>query len=130
MLLRAFTVLTFAILMVSVSCSTMNSKNTVDKDPFIKLEDIRSDESMAWVKNENQQSSSYLKANPAFNSLKNSIKDILASKEKIPSITIVDEYAYNHWTDEKILADYGGALKFQKCLKSSLNGMCSLILML
>lgn len=100
MIFRAFIVLIFALLILSVSCSTMNSKLDTKDDPFLKLEDIRSDESMAWVKNENQQSTSHLKSNPAFSSLKNSIKDILASKEKIPSVTIVDDYAYNHWTDE------------------------------
>jgi prolyl oligopeptidase len=104
MIFRALFVLTSAVLMLSASCSSTSSKQTsttATNDPFIKLENIRSDESLAWVKNENQQSSSHLKANPAFIPLKNSIKDILASKEKIPSVTIVDEYVYNHWTDEK-----------------------------
>ncbi|OYZ24660.1 MAG: hypothetical protein B7Y39_00340 [Bdellovibrio sp. 28-41-41] len=103
MIFRALFVLTSAVLMFSISCSSTNSKQTTAtvNDPFIKLEDIRSAESMAWVKNENQQSSSHLKANPAFTSLKDSIKGILASKEKIPGVTIVDEYVYNHWTDEK-----------------------------
>tara|TARA_B110001454_G_scaffold219198_1_gene251573 strand:- start:150464 stop:152569 length:2106 start_codon:yes stop_codon:yes gene_type:complete len=104
MIFRALFVLTSAVLMFSVSCSSTNSKQTttaVTNDPFIKLEDIRSDESMVWVKNENLESSTHLKANPAFASLKDSIKGILASKEKIPAVTIVDEYVYNHWTDEK-----------------------------
>jgi len=88
--------------MLSVSCSTLNSKKVSEtSDPFIKLEDIRSEESMKWVKSENELSSSQLKANPAFNSLKDSIKDILASKEKIPNVTIIEDYIYNHWTDEK-----------------------------
>lgn len=103
MIFRALFVLTSAVLMLSISCSSTNSKQSTAtiNDPFIKLEDIRSDESMTWVKNENQQSSSHLKANPAFTSLKDSIKGILASKEKIPGVTIVDDYVYNHWTDEK-----------------------------
>lgn len=88
--------------MLSVSCSTLNSKKVSEtSDPFIKLEDIRSEESMKWVKSENELSSLQLKANPAFNSLKDSIKDILASKEKIPNVTIIEDYIYNHWTDEK-----------------------------
>lgn len=98
MILRALTVL----VMLSVSCSTTNSKKVTEtSDPFIKLEDIRSDESMKWVKGENELSSSHLKANPGFASLKDSIKDILASKEKIPNVSIIDDYIYNHWTDEK-----------------------------
>jgi len=102
MIFRALAVLSSVLVMLSVSCSTLNSKKVSEtSDPFIKLEDIRSEESMKWVKSENELSSSQLKANPAFNSLKDSIKDILASKEKIPNVTIIEDYIYNHWTDEK-----------------------------
>ncbi|MBL7555001.1 MAG: S9 family peptidase [Bdellovibrionaceae bacterium] len=102
MIFRALAVLSSVLVMLSVSCSTLNSKKgTQTSDPFIKLEDIRSEESMKWVKSENELSSSHLKANPAFNSLKESIKDILASKEKIPNVNIIENYFYNHWTDEK-----------------------------
>lgn len=102
MIFRALAVLSSVLVMLSVSCSTLNSKKVSEtSDPFIKLEDIRSEESMKWVKSENELSSPQLKANPAFNSLKDSIKDILASKEKIPNVTIIEDYIYNHWTDEK-----------------------------
>ncbi len=102
MIFRALAVLSSVLVMLSVSCSTLNSKKVSEtSDPFIKLEDIRSEESMKWVKSENELSSLQLKANPAFNSLKDSIKDILASKEKIPNVTIIEDYIYNHWTDEK-----------------------------
>jgi prolyl oligopeptidase len=86
---------------VLLSCTHLKTVDTTNTDPFIKLEDIRSEESMNWVKNENQLSSSHLKANPEFAKLKTNIKDILASKEKIPSVTIVGDFAYNHWTDDK-----------------------------
>lgn len=102
MIFRALAVLSSVLVMLSVSCSTLNSKKmTETSDPFIKLEDIRSEESMKWVRSENELSSSHLKANPAFNLLKESIKGILASKEKIPNVTIIEDYFYNHWTDEK-----------------------------
>lgn len=102
MIFRAFLVLSCIPVMFLVSCSTASpKKDDAVFDPFIKLEDIRSEESMKWVKGENELSSSHLKSNPAFATLKNSIKDILASKDKIPSVSIVDKFAYNHWMDEK-----------------------------
>lgn len=98
---RKFLYLNFTTLALSLSCSHKSPQKTAESDPFIKLEDIRSDESMKWVKAENELSSSHLKANPSFNQLKDSIKSILASKERIPAVGIIDDYVYNHWTDEK-----------------------------
>ncbi|MBL7544653.1 MAG: S9 family peptidase [Bdellovibrionaceae bacterium] len=92
------------VLVFSVACThkkTTSPSTVTSTDPFIQLEDIRSTDSMAWVKSENEISAGHLKAQPGFDTLKSNIKDILASKDRIPAMTIIDEYVYNHWTDEK-----------------------------
>lgn len=94
-------VLIFFVLFLLVSCSHAPKTDTTSSDPFIKLEDIRSPESMAWVKAENELSSQRLKANSGFATTKSNIKDILASKERIPTVSILGNFVYNHWTDEK-----------------------------
>ncbi len=83
------------------SCATMDSKQNSTPDPFFKLEDIRSPESMTWVKSENELSTKHFKSNSSFATTKSSIKEILASKDRIPYVSIVGSFAYNHWTDEK-----------------------------
>lgn len=97
-------VFTFALtnlfVLTLLSCSTPQKTQTIN-DPFIKLEDIRSSESMTWVKGENEISSQHLKSNPSFTDTKNNIKNILASKERIPGVSIVGDSIFNHWTDEK-----------------------------
>lgn len=97
-IMRILGVLFFAF---SFSCTHKDAKTPAVNDPFIKLEDIRSADSMDWVKKENEISTAHLRASPGFSNLKSDIKSILASKERIPGVSILDEYVYNHWTDEK-----------------------------
>jgi hypothetical protein len=82
-MVKPFQLLSVLVLTLLLSCAH-KEESTSTSDPYIKLEEIRSADSMAWVKKENEISTAHLRAKPGFDTLKSDIKSILASKERIP----------------------------------------------
>ncbi len=71
------------------------------EDPFLWLEDAKSEKAEAWVKGQNERTASILKKDPRFAIMRDEVATILKAKDRIPLGSIRGEYFYNLWKDDK-----------------------------
>ena len=69
-------------------------------DPFIWLEDARSDRALEWVRAENARTEDELTADPRFDTLKAEALAILDSDDRIPYVGFARDGMYNFWQDK------------------------------
>lgn len=74
---------------------------TVAEDPYIWLEEARSERSLEWVRAESERTSAALTGDPRFETLQADALEILDSTDRIPYVTIAPDGLYNFWQDEK-----------------------------
>ncbi|MEM1052844.1 MAG: prolyl oligopeptidase family serine peptidase [Pseudomonadota bacterium] len=72
-----------------------------DQDPYIWLEEARSDEALAWVEAENERTLGVLEADPRFETLKAEALAIFDSEDRIPFVTFRPDGLYNFWQDKE-----------------------------
>lgn len=72
-----------------------------ENDPYLWLEDIDGEQSLTWVKQQNEASLPLLQNHADFQAILNKNKDILNSQDKIPGIALRGDYVYNFWQDEE-----------------------------
>ena len=70
-----------------------------NEDPNLWLEDVTSERSLAWVREQNKVSKGELEAFPAFEAIRSRLLSIYDSKEQIPYVTKAGPYYYNFWKD-------------------------------
>jgi prolyl oligopeptidase len=73
---------------------------TPEYDPYLWLEEIESEEALAWVREHNKVVQAGLGALPDFSKLRERILTILDSEEKIPYIVRYGQLYYNFWQDK------------------------------
>jgi len=71
-----------------------------DQDPYIWLEEARSDEALAWVEDENARTLAHMEADPRFEQLKTESLAILDSEDRIPFVSFRPDGLYNFWQDK------------------------------
>ena len=71
-----------------------------DVDPFIWLEEARSERALEWVKAENARTMELLASDPRFEQLKAEALAILDSEDRIPFVSIRPDGLYNFWQDK------------------------------
>jgi len=71
-----------------------------EQDPYIWLEEARSDEALTWVRAENERTLSALEADPRFEELKNEALAIFDSEDRIPFVSFRPDGLYNFWQDK------------------------------
>nr|WP_152553476.1 prolyl oligopeptidase family serine peptidase [Erythrobacter longus] len=71
-----------------------------DQDPYIWLEEARSDEALAWVTAENERTLGVLEADPRFETLKAEALAIYDSEDRIPFVSFRPDGLYNFWQDK------------------------------
>jgi prolyl oligopeptidase len=69
------------------------------EDPYLWLEDVTGDKSMAWVKERDAESVAELESRPEFKELHPRLLAIYNSRERIPSVQKRGEWLYNFWQD-------------------------------
>lgn len=69
------------------------------QDSYLWLEDVRGDEALNWVREQNAQTISELEADPRFESLRANIEEVLMSDDRIPFGGYDGRYVYNFWQD-------------------------------
>ena len=72
-----------------------------EQDPYIWLEEARSDEALAWVKAENVRTLGALEADPRFERLKSDALAIYDSEDRIPFVSFRPDGLYNFWQDKE-----------------------------
>ncbi|HMY15429.1 MAG TPA: prolyl oligopeptidase family serine peptidase [Polyangium sp.] len=70
------------------------------EDPYLWLEDVGGDKPLAWVKERNAKTKAELEAAPGFTALRDRLRKIYDSKDKIPYPSVMGKYVYNFWQDE------------------------------
>ena len=72
-----------------------------DKDPFIWLEETRSDRALEWVRAENEKTLAALTSDPRFAALKDESLAIFNAVDRIPSVAFTPHGLTNFWQDAK-----------------------------
>lgn len=71
-------------------------------DKHLWLEEVLSEESLAWARQHNTETIDFFESEAWFKKDVNDLQTILESKEKIPfAYFIEDEFVYNFWKDDK-----------------------------
>ncbi|MEL7197615.1 MAG: prolyl oligopeptidase family serine peptidase [Pseudomonadota bacterium] len=71
-----------------------------EQDPYIWLEEARSDEALAWVEAENELTLAALESDPRFADLKAEALAIYDSEDRIPYVSFRPDGLYNFWQDK------------------------------
>ncbi len=82
------------------SCQKKTLETEIN-DQYLWLEEIESDQSLEWVKQRNIESEKVFHDFPLFDSLNTRFLETFDDPEKIAYPTIVGNYVYNLWQDEK-----------------------------
>lgn len=69
------------------------------EDPYIWLEDVEGDKALDWVRTQNEASKAFLEGLPGFAELRDDLRAILDSNERIPFVQKIGEHYYNFWRD-------------------------------
>ena len=75
------------------------NKRVTSSDPYLWLEDVTSDRSLTWVREQNKRSLKRLTSSPAFKQLYRDALAILGNEERIPYGRIEAGYVHNFWQD-------------------------------
>jgi prolyl oligopeptidase len=70
-------------------------------DPFLWLEEVRGEKSLAWVKEQNAKSQPVIESDAGFKALHDKFLDVANSRERIPAIEKRGPFVYNFWQDAK-----------------------------
>ncbi len=71
------------------------------EDPFIWLEDIDGEKSMAWVHKQNANTAEQYKAKPMYKEMYEQALATLNNKSRVPTVSQRGEWVYNFWKDDK-----------------------------
>ncbi|MEQ8411227.1 MAG: prolyl oligopeptidase family serine peptidase [Erythrobacter sp.] len=72
-----------------------------EEDPFIWLEEARSEEALDWVRAENARTLAALESDPRFDELKAEALSIYDSEDRIPYVSFRPDGLYNFWQDKE-----------------------------
>ena len=94
----------FALLLGSVLATGALAVPTSSSDPndsYAWLEDVHGEKQLAWVKEQNAQSLTPLKADPRYQKNYDSILEVLDATDRIPMGSLRHGFVYNFWQDAK-----------------------------
>jgi prolyl oligopeptidase len=77
----------------------ITSELSTGEDPYLWLEDIGSERSLAWVREQNADTLRELASSGDFETLRQRLLAIFDSKERIPGVRKRGAYCYNFWRD-------------------------------
>ncbi|HSM21539.1 MAG TPA: prolyl oligopeptidase family serine peptidase, partial [Rubrivivax sp.] len=80
----------------------MTHPDTDPGDPYLWLEDVQGERTLAWVRQRNAESEALLQAQPGFEDLRASLREVLDSREQIPYVVRRGDWLYNLWRDAAI----------------------------
>lgn len=69
-------------------------------DPYLWLEEVTGTEALDWVRERNAATLASLAESPGFTSLRDEIRQVLDSRERIPYVSRRGGQVYNFWQDE------------------------------
>ncbi len=79
--------------------SQPTQKEPAVDDPYLWLEDVEGERSLAWVQERNRESEAALMTRPGFEDRRLRILEVLDSREQIPYVVRRGAWLYNLWRD-------------------------------
>jgi prolyl oligopeptidase len=79
--------------------TNLHDKTADSTDPYLWLEDVHGQRSLAWVKAQNAKSTSRLEADPDYRRDYDAILKVLDATDRIPYGELDHEYVFNFWQD-------------------------------
>jgi prolyl oligopeptidase len=79
----------------------MSERTANDKDPWLWLEDVAGDASLAWVRGRNAITEAHLGSDPRFAATRAATLEVLDSREQIPHVARRGDWLYNFWRDDR-----------------------------
>ena len=76
----------------------MNANGEIP-DPHMWLEEVQGEAALAWVRERNAQARRVLEAQPDFFALRERIRAVLDSRDRIPAVARRGDWLYNLWQD-------------------------------
>jgi prolyl oligopeptidase len=95
----------------------INNPMAGDEDPYIWLEEVEGPEALEWVENKNRLSLGILKNQELYKDLFEKNLEILNSRDRIPTPSILGDYIYNFWQDAEHVRGI-----WRRCTKESYLG--------
>ncbi len=86
---------------IATSAAAQDGVPGPEQDPFIWLEEARSEKALDWVKAENDRTMAQLAADPRFEELKSEALAIFDSQDRIPYVSFRPDGLYNFWQDKE-----------------------------
>jgi len=86
---------------VFAGCSGGNKQAAAEKDPWLWLEDIESEQSLDWVRAQNRVSDEAFRNQPLFDTLRDRFLNVFNDKDQVIYPVITGDFVYNLWQDEK-----------------------------
>jgi len=86
---------------IAANDETGDTVAEAENDPYIWLEEARSEEALAWVRAENERTNSMLATDPRFEKLKSDALTILDSEDRIPYVGFSKYGLANFWQDKE-----------------------------
>ena len=88
-----------AAMTIAQSAAAQDGVPGPDEDPYIWLEEARSDRALAWVEGENARTMELLAGDPRFDTLKNEALAIFDATDRIPGVSFTPYGLVNFWQD-------------------------------
>jgi prolyl oligopeptidase len=84
---------------LTASLATMAQPAVPEDDPYAWLEEVQGEKALAWVRERNAATRAVLEKHPRFEAMRTRFREILDSRDKIPTVTRHGEHLYNLWQD-------------------------------
>lgn len=75
------------------------SAPSLDDDPYLWLEDVEGKRSLEFAQAQNARTMAALGARPEFSGIRDQVRNVLDSRERIPFVTQLGDHLYNFWRD-------------------------------
>ncbi len=89
------------LLMILPGCGSRNNKSADGTDGFLWLEEVESEKSLDWAREQNRLSDEVLTTRPEYTELRDRYLEVFNDRERIIYPGIVGDMSYNLWQDEK-----------------------------
>lgn len=91
----------FASILLLLATAALSTATRAQEDPYLWLEEVAGQKSLAWVNEQNQKTQRALEATPSFAAIRERTLEVINSRARIPSVQKRGAWLYNFWQDEK-----------------------------
>lgn len=89
------------LLLILPACGDNKNKSAEGTDQYLWLEDVESEKSLAWAREQNRLSDEVLTTKPLYTELRDRYLEVFNDRDRIIFPDITGEMSYNLWQDEK-----------------------------